>query len=212
MVERNVSHWGPLRKKVRGAVSILCFPALYSLCPTPTLPLKDSRLWKDRCQASCERRTCPMDGGPPASSVHDTLQARMGCHSLLWGTLQIQGLNPRLLCLLHHRQILCLLSYPGSPGGLAQFGLNQFRFKPKNDCLSIKVPVLIQTHFLRDCRVLIIPKVKLTAPILTMGSDPGKKKIIITQWKSEGHNRSDYSKFCAEADCIIAGLWCSFRI
>ena len=136
MVERNVSQWRPLKKKARGAVLILCSPALYSICPTPTL--KDSRLWKDRCHTSCEWRTCPVDGLPPASSVHEILQARMGCHSLLWGILQIHGLNPRLLCLLHHRQILRLLIYPGSPGGLAQF--DQFRFKPKNYCLSIKVP------------------------------------------------------------------------
>ena len=69
-----------------------------------------------------------MDGSPPAPSVHEILQAKMGCHSLLQGILQTQGLNPRLLRLLHRRQIICLLSYPGNPRGLVHFG--QLTFTP----------------------------------------------------------------------------------
>ena len=44
---------------------------------------------------------------PPASSVHEILQARiLGCHFHLQRIFLTQGLNPYLLCLLHHRQIL----------------------------------------------------------------------------------------------------------
>ena len=53
---------------------------------------------------SCPTVCDPMDCSPPGSSVHGILQARIlewvGSHSLL------QGLNPRLLRLLHCGQIL----------------------------------------------------------------------------------------------------------
>ena len=39
----------------------------------------------------------------------------MGCHFLLQGIFPTHGLNPHLLCLLHCRQILYLLSHLGSP-------------------------------------------------------------------------------------------------
>ena len=38
----------------------------------------------------------------------------MGCHFLLQGIFPSQGLNQRLLCLLHCKQILNLLSHWGS--------------------------------------------------------------------------------------------------
>ena len=40
----------------------------------------------------------------------------MGSHSLLQRIFLTQGSNPHLLCLLHCRQILYLLSHRGSPG------------------------------------------------------------------------------------------------
>ena len=40
----------------------------------------------------------------------------MGSHSLLQGIFLTQRSNPHLLCLLHCRQILYLLSHGGSPG------------------------------------------------------------------------------------------------
>ena len=46
----------------------------------------------------------PMDYGPPGSSVHGDSPGKntgVGCHALLQGLFLTQGLNPRLLCLLH---------------------------------------------------------------------------------------------------------------
>ena len=57
----------------------------------------------------------PVDCSPPCTFVHgDSLSknAEVGCHALLQGILQIQGLNPGLLLC---RQILYHLSYQGSP-------------------------------------------------------------------------------------------------
>ena len=42
----------------------------------------------------------------------------MGCHALLQGIFLTQESNPCLLCLLHCRQILYLLSHQGSPNRL----------------------------------------------------------------------------------------------
>ena len=53
---------------------------------------------------SCLTRCDPMDCSPPGSSVHgDSLgkDTGVGCHALLQGILQTQGLNPHFLCLLH---------------------------------------------------------------------------------------------------------------
>ena len=57
------------------------------------------------CPTLCD----PTDGNPPGSSVHGIFQAKntgVGCHALLKGTCLSQGLNPRLLQLLHCRRIL----------------------------------------------------------------------------------------------------------
>ena len=57
-----------------------------------------------------------MDSGPPSSSVHGILQARIlesvSSHSLLQGIFPTQGSNPGLL---HCRQILYHLRHQGSP-------------------------------------------------------------------------------------------------
>ena len=57
----------------------------------------------------------PMDCSPPGSSVHRTLQARMGCHVLLQGIFLTQGLNPRLLylSLLYWQAVSLPLAPPG---------------------------------------------------------------------------------------------------
>ena len=56
----------------------------------------------------------PMDWGPPGSSVHGILQARIlsGKHSLLQKIFLTQGLD---LSFLYCRPILYLLSHQGSP-------------------------------------------------------------------------------------------------
>ena len=53
---------------------------------------------------SCLTLCNSMDCSPPGSSIHETLQARVGvgCHFLLQGVFPTQGLNA---CLLHCRQI-----------------------------------------------------------------------------------------------------------
>ena len=56
-----------------------------------------------------------MDCSPPGSSVHGIFPARIPeCHFLLQGIFPTQGSNPHLLCLLHCRSILHLLSHWGS--------------------------------------------------------------------------------------------------
>ena len=58
-----------------------------------------------------------MDCGPPGSSVHGDSPGKntgLGCHALLLEIFPTQGSNPRLLCLLHCRRILYLLSHQGS--------------------------------------------------------------------------------------------------
>ena len=57
----------------------------------------------------------PMDCSLPGSSVHGDSPSKnngVGCHTLLQGIFQTQGLNPGLL---HCRQIMYSLSHKGSP-------------------------------------------------------------------------------------------------
>ena len=59
----------------------------------------------------------PMDCSPPGSSVHGDFPGKntgVGCHVLLQGIFQIQGLNPCLFCLQHCRWTLCPLSHQES--------------------------------------------------------------------------------------------------
>ena len=52
------------------------------------------------CLTFCD----PTDCSPPSSSIHGIFQGKnigMGCHFLLQGIFLTQGLNLRLLCLLH---------------------------------------------------------------------------------------------------------------
>ena len=59
----------------------------------------------------------PMGCSPPGSSVHRDSSGKntgVGWHALLLGIFPTQGSNPRLLCLLHCRPILYLLSPQGS--------------------------------------------------------------------------------------------------
>ena len=67
---------------------------------------------------SCLTLCDPMDCSLPGFSVHESFQARM----LEWiaifflrGIFPTQGSNSSLLCLLHRRWILYLLSHQGSP-------------------------------------------------------------------------------------------------
>ena len=64
---------------------------------------------------SCPTLCAPMDCSPQGSSVHGDSPGKntgLGCHALLQGIFPTQGSNPGLL---HCRQILCQLSYQGSP-------------------------------------------------------------------------------------------------
>ena len=66
------------------------------------------------CLTLCD----PMDCSLPGSSVHGILQARItgvGCHALLQEIVPTQGLNPRLLCLLHWWVDSLPLAPPGKP-------------------------------------------------------------------------------------------------
>ena len=62
------------------------------------------------CGLQPSRLLCPQDfpGKNPG----------VDCHFLLQGVFPTQGFNSCLLCLLHCRQILYLLSYQGSPGDM----------------------------------------------------------------------------------------------
>ena len=66
----------------------------------------------------CPTLCSPMDCSQPDSSVHGILQAKnigVGCYCLLQGIFPTQGSNPGLL---HCRQILYHLSYPGKSSNL----------------------------------------------------------------------------------------------
>ena len=66
----------------------------------------------------CPTLCGPMDCSPPGSSVHGDSPGKntgVGCHALLQGIFLTQGSNPCLLCLMHCRQILYLLSHWRSP-------------------------------------------------------------------------------------------------
>ena len=60
----------------------------------------------------------PVDLGPPGSSVHGILQARIlewVCHALLQGIFPTQGSNPRLLHLLQWQADSLPPAPPGKP-------------------------------------------------------------------------------------------------
>ena len=59
----------------------------------------------------------PVDCSLPGSFVHGDSagNAGVGCHAPLQGIFSTQRSNPHLLCLLHCRRILYLLSHQGSP-------------------------------------------------------------------------------------------------
>ena len=61
------------------------------------------------CNAMDEARQAPLSMGFPGKSTG------VGCHFLLQGIFQTQGSNLSLLCCLHCRWILYLLSHWGSP-------------------------------------------------------------------------------------------------
>ena len=79
---------------------------------------------------SCVWLCNPMDYIPPGSSVYGDSPGKntgMGCHALLQGIFLTQESNPCLLCLLHCRQILYLLSHQGSPNRLYLKAKKYFR-------------------------------------------------------------------------------------
>ena len=92
---------------------------------------------------SCLTLWDPLDYSLPGSSVHEIFQARnagAGCHSLLQGIFLTQGSNLHLLCLLHCRQILYLLSHRESLWSKANLSvlLRQYSFS-FSLCISLSV-------------------------------------------------------------------------
>ena len=80
---------------------------------------------------SCPILCDPLDYNPPGSSVHGFLQARI----LEWIAISSSRGSSRcrdlpLLCLLHWRQILYLLSHEGSPGTLCSCFILFIMFSP----------------------------------------------------------------------------------
>ena len=65
-----------------------------------------------RVQLFATLRTAALQA--PLSMGFSSKKTGVGCHALLQGVFPTQGLNPRLLRLLHCRQILYCLSYEGS--------------------------------------------------------------------------------------------------
>ena len=66
-----------------------------------TVPCVQTKLLQS-CLSLCD----PMDCGPPGSSVHEDSPGKntgVGFHALLQRIFLTQGLNPRLLCLLHRQ-------------------------------------------------------------------------------------------------------------
>ena len=70
----------------------------------------------------------PMDCSPSGSSLHGIFQARIlkqRCHFLLQGIFPTQGLNPRLLSLLHWQADSLPLHHLGSPFPLSRLGISK---------------------------------------------------------------------------------------
>ena len=87
------------------------------------------------CVCAQKLQLCPtlydsMDCSSPGSSVHGIFQVRRreGCHALLQGIFPTQGLNPRLLLLLHWQLDSLPLSHLGS---LKQLYSNNIKKKKK---------------------------------------------------------------------------------
>ena len=75
-------------------------------------------LMRAKSLQSCPTLYDPISCSPPGSSVHGDSPGKntgVGCHLLLQGTFQTQGLNLHLLCLLHCQAGSLPLSPPGKP-------------------------------------------------------------------------------------------------
>ena len=85
---------------VKSSDTQLPYSDLYTCQTTPVCAVL-----RQSCPTLCD----PMDCSPPGSSVHgDSLgkNSGVGCHALLQGIFQTQGLNPGLH---HHTFTSCLL-------------------------------------------------------------------------------------------------------
>ena len=69
----------------------------------------------------CPTRIDPVDGNPPTPLDFPGQGPGVGWHFLLQGIFLTQGLNLRLLCLLHCRQILYHLSHQREPCVVSYF-------------------------------------------------------------------------------------------
>ena len=79
-----------------------------------------------------------MECSPAGSSVHGDFPGKntgVGCHALLLGIFPTQGSNPRLLCLLHCRQISAEPS--GKPHASWVGGQRGSQFSPEQPLLDI---------------------------------------------------------------------------
>ena len=123
--------------------TLLCAASDFLCCPYPswvtfffvvTSSLKVHAKSLQSCPAICD----PMDCSLPGSSVHGVSpgkNTRVVCHFLLQGIFPTQGLNLRLLCLLHWQMVSLPLTPLGRPS-LRVWTLFFF-FSPNNFLLTL---------------------------------------------------------------------------
>ena len=105
----------------RSEMGTICFRLLGKLCFVQSylihcVPAKFLQL----CPTLCD----PMDFSLPGSSVHGDSPGKntgVGCHALLQGIFLTQGLNLRLLCLLHWQASSLPLALPEKAGSTFDF-------------------------------------------------------------------------------------------
>ena len=103
--------------------SSLFHPSFRAILPVLVETYSGDLTHIETCVCVCPTLCSPMD-----SSVHGILQAKIlewGCHALLQGIFPTQGSKPHLLCLLHCRWILYLLTHWESPGSNKTFQENR---------------------------------------------------------------------------------------
>ena len=95
---------------------ILILPQQFLICPSC---LRRECACAKLLFQSCLTLFDPMDYSPPGSSVHEVLQVRIleFCHAFLQEIFPTQGLNPRVLCLMHWKMGSLPIALPGKLEG-----------------------------------------------------------------------------------------------
>ena len=110
--------------------------------------------WASLCVLSCFSRVWPCCSSPPSSSVHGIIPGKntgVDCHALLQGIFPTQGLNPRLLHLLHQQAGCLPLVPPGKPG-LQSMGSQRVRHSWEQHIKKKKKVISGVTHGCYVCR------------------------------------------------------------